>query len=151
MRIFLDYCVLNDAMRDASVLAKLRFLRLSKIELLTSTTVVGEAIEMSAEAPRDAQYVLIDLLRDLHIGYVHPRKDWIRSQIILEELLENKNATFVPASERAHMALAMNHVIDLYVTSRAEARNLSIITGLSSLVNVVDIDRAVAIVRERNE
>jgi hypothetical protein len=151
MRIFLDYCVLNDAMRDTSVLAKLRFLQNSKVELLTSTTVVGEAIEMLAESPKDAQYILIDLLHDLNIGYAHPKRNWLRSQLTLDDLLEVKNATFVPASERAHMALAMSYSIDLYVTSRAEARNLSVIDGLGDLVNVVDIDHAVSIVRERDK
>lgn len=148
MRIFLDYCVLNDAMRDAAVLAKLRFLRRAEIELLTSTTVVGEAIEMLAESPKDAHYILIDLLHDLSIGYAHPKKNWLGSQMLLDDLLEKKNATFVPASERAHMALAMSYEVDLYVTSRAEARNLTSINELVDLITVVDIDHAVASVRK---
>jgi len=147
MRIFLDYCILNDAMRDASVLAKLRFLRDSGAEMVTSTTVIGEAVELLSDGPKEGHYVLIDLLHDLRLRYVHPKRDWLKDQMALDEFLERKNASFVPASERAHMAMAMSYSSDLYLTSRAEARNLSQLDGLRSMIHVTDLEEAVSLVK----
>lgn len=147
MRIFLDYCILNDAMRDASVLAKLRFLSKSGIELCTSTTVVGEAVELLSDGPKEGHYILIDLLHDLKLRYAHPRREWLKDQTRLDEFLDVRNAGFVPASERAHMALAMTYSTDLYITSRAEVKNLAKLDGLRGLLNVVDLDEAIHIVK----
>ncbi|OPY34488.1 MAG: hypothetical protein A4E32_00216 [Methanomassiliicoccales archaeon PtaU1.Bin124] len=147
MRVFLDYCMLNDAMRDASVLAKLRFMRKSGVELVTATSVIGEAVEVLADGPKEGHYVLMDLLHDLHLHYVHPRKDWLKDMARIDSFLDGKNATFVSASERTHMALAMSAAADMYITSRAEARNLSMLVGLKEILNVVDIDDAVAKVK----
>ena len=147
MRIFLDYCILNDAMRDASVLAKLRFMRNRGVEMVTSTTVIGEAVELLSDGPKEGHYIFIDLLHDLKLRYAHPKKDWLKDQMTLEEFLERNNAGFVPASERAHMAMAISYSSDLYMTSKAEAKNLSRLEGLSDILHVTDLDGAVALVR----
>ena len=76
MRIFLDYCILNDALRDSLVLAKLRALRQGN-ELLSSTTVVGEALAILGEGEKEGQYMLVDLARDLKLELLQPRKGWI--------------------------------------------------------------------------
>lgn len=150
MRIFLDYCILNDAMRDASVLAKLRFMRKNGVEMVTSTTVIGEAVELLSDGPKEGHYILIDLLHDLKLRYAHPKRDWLKEQMALDEFLERRNAGFVPASERAHMAMAISYSTDLYMTSKAEARNLSQLEGLRDMLHVTDIDEAVALVRTSN-
>lgn len=147
MRVFLDYCILNDAMRDASVLAKLRFLRNSGVELVTSTTVIGEAVELLSDGPKEGHYILIDLLHDLKLRYAHPKRDWLKDQLALDEFLEQRKASFVPASERAHMAMAISYSSDMYLTSRAEARNLAQLEGLKVTIQVADLDEAVALVR----
>ena len=147
MKVFLDYCMLNDAMRDASVLSKLRFMRDAGVELLTATTVIGEAVEVLSTGPKEGQYVLIDLLHDLKVQYVHPRKDWLDATMKLDAFLEERRATFVSASERTHMALAMSSSADLYLTSRAERKNLAPLEGLEKLLHVADVDEAVARVR----
>ncbi|QLH75004.1 MAG: hypothetical protein HPY73_05820 [Methanomassiliicoccales archaeon] len=146
---FLDYCVLNDGMRDAAVLAKLRHLVRGGAELYTGTTVLGEAIEVLMEGPREGQYMLIDLVRDLNIKCVHPTRDWIKVQNELAVILERDGKGLIPASEMAHLSLAITKGISAYVTSRPEARKLSGISGLGSLIAVVDIDMAVARITDR--
>ncbi|MFA5313052.1 MAG: hypothetical protein WC375_07045, partial [Methanomassiliicoccales archaeon] len=75
--VFLDYCTINDALRDASTLAKLRHLNKEGVELVTSTTVVGEAMEILSEGPKEGQYMLVDLLRDLKVQFLRPKKEWV--------------------------------------------------------------------------
>ncbi|HSV42174.1 MAG TPA: hypothetical protein VLH13_02040 [Methanomassiliicoccales archaeon] len=140
--VFLDYCVLNDSLRDAAVLAKLRRLRKEGAELYTSTTVIGEAIEVLAEGPLEGQYMFIDLIRDLKVNFLHPRREWLKVQAELDRFLDEKNAQYVPSSERAHLAMAMAHRMDIYVTSRPEARTLNGIIGLEKMITIIDVDRS---------
>ena len=141
MQIFLDYCVLNDALRDSSVLAKLRFLRRNH-QLVTSTTVVGEAMSVLMEGEKEAQYLLVDLVRDLRLEVLQPKKGWQGTMAQLDELLRKGGANFVPSAELAHMSLALLWSVDLYITSRPEARNLSKVPGLEKVLRVVDLEQA---------
>ncbi len=140
MRIFLDYCVLNDALRDATVLAKLRFLRQNH-QLLTSTTVAGEALAVLGEGGKEGQYMLVDLIRDLGLELLQPRKGWWEEMNKLEDMMHN-SGTALPSSELAHMSLAALWSVDLYITSRPEARTLSKVDGLSERLKVVDLEQA---------
>ncbi len=140
MRIFLDYCVLNDALRDATVLARLRFLRQNH-HMLTSTTVVGEALAVLGEGEREGQYMLVDLMRDLGLEVLQPRKGWREEMARLDDMMQSSGVA-LPSSELAHMSLAALWSVDLYITSRPEARTLSKVAGLSDRLMVVDLDQA---------
>lgn len=140
MRIFLDYCVLNDALRDAIVLARLRFLRQNH-HMLTSTTVVGEAFAVLSEGEREGQYMLVDLMRDLGLEVLQPRKGWREEMARLDDMMQSSGVA-LPSSELAHMSLAAIWSVDLYITSRPEARTLSKVAGLSDRLMVVDLDQA---------
>jgi hypothetical protein len=140
VRIFLDYCVLNDALRDATVLARLRFLRQNH-HLLTSTTVAGEALAVLSEGEKEGQYMLVDLMRDLGLELLQPRKGWREEMANLEGLMQSSGVA-LPSSELAHMSLAILWSVDLYITSRPEARTLSKVAGLSDRLKVVDLDQA---------
>jgi hypothetical protein len=140
VRIFLDNCVLNDALRDSTVLARLRFLRQDH-HLLTSTTVAGEALAVLGEGEKEGQYMLVDLMRDLGLEMLQPRKGWREEMAILEEIMLSSGVA-LPSSELAHMSLATIWSVDLYITSRPEARTLSKVEGLSELLKVVDLDQA---------
>ncbi len=48
----------------------------------------------------------------------------------------------LPSSELAHMSLAALWSVDLYITSRPEARTLSKVDGLSDRLKVVDLEQA---------
>jgi hypothetical protein len=141
-RIFLDYCTINDALRDTSVLAKLRYMSNVGAELFTSTTVVGEAMDVLSEGPKEGQYMLVDLLRDIKVKLLHPRKEWLKAQIDLDRLFEETSANNVPASEKAHMAMAISNGVSVYVTSRPEAKTLSNIKGLEAFITILDVDKA---------
>jgi hypothetical protein len=140
VRIFLDYCVLNDALRDAIVLARLRFLRQNH-HLLTSTTVAGEALAVLGEGEKEGQYILVDLMRDLGLEVLQPRKGWWEEMARLEDMMQSSGVA-LPSSELAHMSLAAIWSVDLYITSRPEARTLSKVAGLSDRLKVVDLDQA---------
>ena len=140
MRIFLDYCVLNDALRDATDLARLRFLRQNH-HLLTSTTVAGEALAVLGEGEKEGQYMLVDLMRDLGLELLQPRKGWPEEMTQLEGVMRNSGVA-LPSSELAHMSLAVLWSVDLYITSRPEARTLSKVEGLDHRLKVVDLDQA---------
>jgi hypothetical protein len=141
MQIFLDYCVLNDALRDASVLAKLRLLRRDH-QLVTSTTVVGEALSVMMEGDKEVQYMLVDLVRDLRLVVLQPKKGWQDRMAHLDEVLRRGGADFVSSAELAHMSLATLWSVDLYITSRPEARNLSKVPELERTLRVVDLEQA---------
>ncbi|MCE5295562.1 MAG: hypothetical protein LLG16_00465 [Euryarchaeota archaeon] len=141
--LFLDYCTLNDALRDASTLAKLRYLNKEGAVLFTSTTVVGEAMEMMSEGPKEGQYMLVDLLRDLQVKFLHPKREWVGVLVKLDLFLDERSASFVPASERAHLATAIANGIGIYVTSTPEARALTGIKGMDVHIKVLDMEGAV--------
>jgi predicted nucleic acid-binding protein len=141
MQIFLDYCVLNDALRDASVLAKLRLLRRDH-QLVTSTTVVGEALSVMMEGDKEVQYMLVDLVRDLRLLVLQPKKGWQDRMAHLDEVLRRGGVDFVSSAELAHMSLAILWSVDLYITSRPEARNLSKVPELERTLRVVDLEQA---------
>lgn len=136
----MDYCVLNDALRDATVLARLRFLG-QRHELLTSTTVAGEALAVLGEGEKEGQYMLVDLIRDLGLDLIQPRKGWREEMNKLEELIMASGAV-LSSSELAHMSLAALSSVDLYITSRPGARALSKVDGLAQRLRVVDLDQA---------
>jgi hypothetical protein len=140
VRIFLDYCVLNDALRDAAVLARLRFLRQNH-HLLTSTTMAGEALAVLGEGGKEGQYMLVDLMRDLGLEVLQPRKGWGEEMARLEVIMQSSGVA-LPSSELAHMSLAAIWSVDLYITSRPEARTLSKVDGLGDRLKVVDLDQA---------
>ena len=48
----------------------------------------------------------------------------------------------LPYSELAHMSLAALSSVDLYITSRPEARTLSKVDGLNDRLKVVDLEQA---------
>jgi hypothetical protein len=85
--------------------------------------------------------MLVDLIRDLGLELLLPKKGWREEMARLEGMMQGSGIV-LPSSELAHMSLAALWSVDLYITSRPEARTLSKVGGLDQRLRVVDLDQA---------
>ncbi len=100
----------------------------------------GEALAVLGEE-KEGQYILVDPIRDLGPELLYPRKGWWEEMTKLEDMMQG-NGMALPSSELAHMSLAALWSVDLYITSRPEARTLSKVDRLSDRLKELDLDQA---------
>jgi len=139
MRIFVDSCIFLDCLEDERSYRTLRRVKNDNHQIITSITVVGETVEVCFRKSKDLAKI-VELWRELDVEFIYPVSQVRFCCLCLDDLLREEKVYGSSVTDRTHLAYAIAHELDFFVTSRSELRSLKKPSDCLLKTKIVDIE-----------
>lgn len=149
MRFALDSCILIDCQDPKEdTISKLSHLIGTGHEIIAPLTVIGEVIHVCLEKRLDVNDFVVNLQKlNLRIIFPAPElRDWCR---LVDEANDIGNNWGSSVTDRTHLAYAITHGANYFVTSHSEVKNLHVPHDAAAMIEVIDMDQVKAMMRKR--
>lgn len=142
MRIFFDSCILMKCLEPKGdhTLTSIRHLRNQGHSLITSITVLGEAIDQSYKKGKDYNQI-VEFLRNLEFAVTYPNEQVIRETArVLDYHIENGIYGASPV-DITHFSYAITSECDYFVTAEGETRGLKSPKGVKNPISSITLQK----------
>ncbi len=140
MRVFADSCIFFGCLEDDRVYRTLRRLRNDGHEIVTSITVIGEIVEVCFRKEKDL-HTILDILRELEVEVIYPIPQVRFCCIHIDEYLDDAGVYGASTTDKTHLAYAIAHQCDFFLTSPSEVRSLRKPDECTIDIKIVDIEK----------
>jgi hypothetical protein len=144
----LDSCILIDCQEDNETLSKLNHLNGMGHEIMAPLTVIGETVHVCFDKGLDV-HMLMTNLQHLELTIIFPApelREWCR---LVDEVNDVESNYGSSVTDRTHLAYAITHGADYFVTHRSEVRNLRVPTNDAVRTKVIDMEKVRSLLKKR--
>jgi hypothetical protein len=129
--------------KGTQVLVNMRHLRNQGHELVTSITVLGEAINQSYKKGKDYTKI-VDILRKLDFDVSYPTEQTIRETVLVWDFHQDNEIYGASTVDIVHFTYAIRSECDYFVTSEGETRGLKCPSGAKKQTKSITLQKLMA-------